>query len=267
MKCLAFVSICVLCIALVESGTDEDWPQVGHDTQHTFFSNSSISGSLEIQWSYEVKSREEDRYVYNLSSPAVVGERVYISSPASLICLDLSTGERLYEVPPYARCPSTPTVVDGRLYLAGNENLFQCLNALTGDILWEKELNDAHWINPLSGDAVYVTEDNFYVQCPMGVDIPYCWRAPQWLTLLALDKETGREIWRYSVEDDSVFDGSALGFPILADETLFSYVCLYETEENLSADQGKSYLVCIDAHTGALKWKREGILPSSSAAG
>jgi outer membrane protein assembly factor BamB len=262
MKPVAFV-ICILFIASVESRNSEDWPQFGHDAQHTFFSNSSISKSLEIQWSYEVGSREEDRYVYNLSSPAVVGERVYISSPFNLICLDLLTGKELYKVPSYARCPSTPTVVDGRLYLAGNENLFQCLNALTGDILWEKELNDTHWTNPLSDDALYVTADNFYVQSPMGVDITYCWRVPQWQTLVALDKETGKEIWRYSVKDDQVFASSALGFPILADKTLFFYEYLNETEESLSADQEKLYLVCIDAHTGALKWKREGILPSS----
>jgi outer membrane protein assembly factor BamB len=262
MKIIAFV-ICILCIASVESRNNEDWPQFGHDTQHTFFSNSSISRYLEIQWSYEVGSREEDRYVYNFSSPAVAGKRVYISISTSLICLDLTTGEHLYEVPAYALCPSTPTVVDGRLYLAGEENLFQCLNALTGDILWEKELNDAHWVNPLSDDALYVTADNFCVHSPMGVDMAYCWRVPQWSTLLALDKETGKEIWRYSVEDDSVYAASAQGFPILADKTLLFYEYSCETEENLRADQGKSYLVCIDAHTGGLKWKREGILPSS----
>ncbi|MBU7048253.1 MAG: PQQ-binding-like beta-propeller repeat protein [Theionarchaea archaeon] len=263
MKCVTLLSICVLCISLLEYSTNQDWPQVGHDTQHTFFSNSSVPKFLEIQWSYEVGSREEDRYVYNLSSPAVVGKRVFISSPNNLICLDLSTGEELYKVPSYARCPSTPTVDDGRLYLAGNENLFQCLNALTGDILWEKELTDAHWVNPLSDEYLYVTADNFYVQSLMGVDMAYCWRVPQWLTLVALNKETGKEIWRYSVEDDQVFVGSAEGFPILAGKTLFFYEYLYETEEDLRAHQGKSYLVCIDAHTGALKWKREGILPSS----
>lgn len=63
MKPVAFV-ICILCIASVESRNSEDWPQFGHDTQHTFFSNSLVPRSLEIQWSYEVGSREEDRYTY-----------------------------------------------------------------------------------------------------------------------------------------------------------------------------------------------------------
>ena len=152
MKHIALLSICVLSIALVETGYSKDWPQFGHDSQHTFFSHSSVSESLETQWSYLVAPREEGYRVKNLSSPAVIGDNVYIPSRTSLICLDLVTGELLYEIPAYAWCPSTPTVVNGRVYLAAEENLFHCVEASTGDILWEREINDVHWINPLSDD-------------------------------------------------------------------------------------------------------------------
>jgi outer membrane protein assembly factor BamB len=67
-----------------------------------------------------------DCFVYNFSSPAVVGDKVYIPSCSSIICLNLSTGEQLYKVQAYARCPSTPTVADNKLYLAAEEDLFQC---------------------------------------------------------------------------------------------------------------------------------------------
>ena len=65
IKPIALV-ICLLCILNVETGSSKDWPQLGRDSQHTFSSNSSVPKSLEIQWTYEVGSREMDRFVYNL---------------------------------------------------------------------------------------------------------------------------------------------------------------------------------------------------------
>jgi outer membrane protein assembly factor BamB len=263
MKYTTFISVCVFIIALVESGYSKDWPQFGHDSHHTFFSDSSVPESLEIQWSYFVAPLEEGYYVYNLSSPAVVGDRVYLHALISLLCLDLSTGELLYKVPAHATCPSTPTVIDNRLYLAAEENLFQCLNAHTSDVLWERELNDVHWVSPFVDDTyLYVTADTPYFLDLMGrIDWPYCRLVPWWQTLLALDREAGEEMWRYSVKDEAYSVG--LGFPILVDGVLIFYEESYETEESYHANQGESYLVCIDADTGTLKWKRESILPMS----
>ena len=96
----------------------------------------------------------------------------------------------------------------------------------------------------------------------MGIPILHCGMVPQWLTLLALNSNTGEEMWHYSV-DESVYEVSGVGFPILVDDSLFFYTNYYEDEESYYINQEKSDLFCLDAHTGTLKWKKEGVLPSS----
>jgi outer membrane protein assembly factor BamB len=251
--------ICIgVLLSLVQFGQGEDWTQLGHDTHHTYSSEISVPKNLELKWQYQTRK-------YNESSPAVVEDRVYIFDRETLYCLALDTGELLYEVPAYAKCPSTPTVADGKVYLASDVNHFQCLDASTGTVLWGKELPELHWVNPLVDDtALYVTVDNSNWDFdPLGFPILHCMMVPQWLTLLALDKGTGEEIWRYSVVDDSPFDVSGVGFPILVNGTLLFHVNYYEDEESFLAFREKSDFVCIDADTGSLKWKHEGVIPSA----
>ena len=113
----------------------EDWTQLGHDTHHTYSSELSVPRNLELKWQYQTRK-------YNESSPAVVEDRVYIFDRETLYCLALDTGELLFEVPAFAKCPSTPTVADGKIYLASDVNHFQCLDASTGTVLWRKELHE-----------------------------------------------------------------------------------------------------------------------------
>ncbi|MBU7016275.1 MAG: PQQ-like beta-propeller repeat protein [Theionarchaea archaeon] len=249
--------ICIGSLLLIaQSGEGEDWTQLGHNTHHTYSSETFVSRHLEIKWQHQTTS-------YSESSPAVTEDRVYIFDRESLYCLVLSTGTLLYEVPAYSRCPSTPTVVDGKVYLARDRNHFQCLDALTGNVLWEKELPELHWVNPLVDDTkVYITVDNSTYSGPMGLPFLDCLMFPFWRTLLALDKETGEEIWRYSVPDDKPFTVSGAGFPILVYNNLVFHVNYYK-DESFLAHEEKSYLTHIDADTGVVIGKYEGVNPSA----
>ena len=261
------VTICILLVAQCCNGDSNEWPQLGHDGEHTFFSNRSVSSHLEITWQYHVPWQHPERGKYafcETSSPAVVEGRVYLVDFLNLRCLDLDTGELLYEVPAYSLYPYTPTIVDEKIYLAAEENLFQCLDANNGTVVWEKDLPNLYFTNPLvREDTVYVTIDNFLF---FGFESYYpCFDlVPQWRTLLALDRETGEELWHYSIPNDSAYIMRGVGFPILVDDTLFFYVTHYEDEESYHADQERSTLVCLDARTGELKWELEDILPHIS---
>ena len=240
----------------------EDWPQLGNDAQHTFFSNTSVPDHLKIVWQYQLEPLDEHYFpdsFCELFSPAVEGDRVYILDFGRLHCVSLQTGKLLYVVSAYSSYPYTPTVVDGKVYVAAERDLFRCVDAYTGETLWERELLGLNVVNPIvDAGTVYVTADQ---TSEGGSCASPCFpKATEWSTLVALDKETGEEIWRYSVADSSAVT-RGVGFPTLAHEDIFFYVNYYEKTAYYTPDPKKSSMACLDARTGAPKWKSEGILP------
>jgi outer membrane protein assembly factor BamB len=266
MKHILFIGILILLIVQSYGENRGDWPQLGQDAQHSFFSDISVSDHLEILWQYQLEPTYEHatRELFCVhSSPAAVGDRVYMLGFRRLYCVDFQTGNLLYEVPASSIYPYTPAVADGRIYLAAERTLFQCLDAYTGATLWEKELPNLYMVSPVvDEDTVYVTVDHssFFHR-----DLSPCnWMVTEWSTLLAMDSETGTVKWSYQVTDSSVSVMRGIGFPILADDTVIFYANHYKDEKDHDADLKKSSLICLDAHTGTLKWNREGILLSSS---
>ena len=244
----------------------KDWPQFGRSAQYTFFSPTNIPDNLEIKWKYHVGPLSEYEFQSNLcslTSPAVVGNRVYIQDFDHLYCVDLHSGKLIYEVPSDTLYPYTPTVADGKIYISAEGDSFQCLDARTGRMLWEKELPTLLLVSPLVDDrCVYVTADQS--SALYSSLLPCINSVVEWPVLMALDKDKGEEIWRYSLSDGAPFV-QGLGFPTGADGVIYFFANEYESEACFSPDPEKSSIVCLDAHTGALKWKLEGILPSSSS--
>ena len=97
---------------------------------------------------------------------------------------------------------ATPTIVGGRVYVMGATGILNCLDGATGEKAWAhdvlKENNQSNIIwgkscSPLVvGDVVVVTGGK---------------AGP---TLLAFDKESGKEIWRTEEKDESSYASPAL---------------------------------------------------------
>lgn len=266
MKHMLLMGIFILLIVSLKSENEEDWPQLGQDAQHSFFSDTSVSDHLEIVWQYQLEPTYDhaSRELFcTHTSPVAVGDRIYILDFRRLYCVSFRTGDLLYEVPASSIYPYSPAVVDGRIYLAAEGNLFRCLDAYTGTTLWEKELPNLYMVSPVADEnTVYVTVDH---SSSFHIDTSRCgWMATEWSTLVAMDGETGNEIWNYSVTDASVNVMRGIGFPILAEDTIIFYANHYRYERDHDANPKKSSLICLDARTGTLKWKREGILLFSS---
>jgi Raf kinase inhibitor-like YbhB/YbcL family protein len=240
----------------------KEWPQFGGNSQYTFFSSTTVPDRLKIWWKYHVGSSGEGGF-YNLcsmTSPAVVGTRVYIQDFDHLYCIDLYTGNLIYEVPADTMYPYTPTIADGKIFISEGDH-FKCLDAGTGHMLWERELPQLLLVSPfVDSNCVYVTADQSSSSfCSL---LPCMDMVVEWSVLMAMNKDTGEEVWRYSVSDGILAQG--LGFPTGADGSLFFFFNSYESEACFTPEPEKSGIACLDARTGALKWKRESILPPPS---
>lgn len=241
---------------------EEDWSQLGSDNYHSFLSTTSVANNLEILQQYQL-GLEREAHFCELFSPAVVKKRIYISGLNHLHCLDLLTGELLYEAPAFSMYPFTPTIVDNKIYLATERNLFSCLDASTGETLWERDLSNLYEVSPLyDADSIYITIDQFYSFTPYDL-LVYKQRVPQWATLLALDKKTGEEIWRYSMDDSSNPVIKCIGFPILVDGSILFGMSYQSKDAYGFTFEGKTSLVCLDARTGTFQWECENIFPFS----
>ena len=263
------IIICVMCVAHVQLSSDhDDWSQLGQNARHTFSSETSVPLNLTVLWKYHLERKSEYGFrdlLCGNTSPAVVKDKVYLLTFSSLYCMNLRTGTLVYEVPAYTIYPYTPAVADERVFLAAKNDLFQCLNAKTGDVLWERELPHLYTTVPIVDDFVYVTADHssFFHR-----DIDPCvWPLTEWSVLVALDKESGEEVWRLSVTD-LVTDSShavmrGVGFPVVADGQLIFFAHYHKSERDHDPYMEKSGLICLDAVTGTLKWKCENIISSS----
>jgi outer membrane protein assembly factor BamB len=179
----------------------------------TFRANQTRTGSLDhidgptnpkILWTFRESTFTPSDFS---SSPAVVGNRIYVASAnidvvarsGFIYCLDATTGKRIWQVPTNQEVYCSPAVVDGRVYVGEglHENtgsLFRCLDAATGNLLWQFKTN-SHAEGPPT-----VKDGRVYFGA--GDDGLYC-----------LDAITGKQIWQfpgYHIDESPVISGHVL---------------------------------------------------------
>lgn len=135
------------------------------------------------------------------SSVAVVGDRVYTMGdvgPASYVmCLDRRTGRRLWGRPVgrsggnYKGTRSTPTVDGKVLYALGQFGDLVCMDARTGRMYWKRNLPGQFGGQPGGWNYTesVLVDGNKLICTPGG----------RKATVVALDKRTGKLIWRCPV--------------------------------------------------------------------
>ena len=151
------------------------------------------------------------------SGPAVAGGRVYITDRVlgagaakqanpfdrgringteRVQCFDEATGALVWSVAydcpysiSYAAGPrATPIVDGGKVYALGAEGNLLCLDAVKGTEVWSRDFNDDFKIpTPLWGFSAHPLIDGDKLICLAG---------GQGSTVVAFDKNTGKELWR-----------------------------------------------------------------------
>jgi outer membrane protein assembly factor BamB len=212
MKRLALLLLTVC----ASSSAGQDWPQWRGPNR-----DGVVHGvHVPVKWPRTLKEEWRVFVGEGISSPVVVGDRVYVFTRQKddelVVCLDLASGKEKWRSEPYpapyqwwpgegnfSKGPrSTPTVAGGRIYAAGVSGVLSCLDARTGKLLWRKQSAEAP---PYGGPASPLVADGLCI-VHLGCD-----NRGDKDGLTAFDAATGAVKWRAA-------DGSrpASGSPILA---------------------------------------------------
>lgn len=135
------------------------------------------------------------------AAPAVANGRVYIvdhhEKEDTVRALDAETGKDLWgftypdgETNRYGFTTSTPLVLGEKVYVHSRKGKIHCLNAATGEMLWQRDLASEYPGTPPPWDfCMSPVADNQAVL--LGV-------SGSSVGLVSLDKETGKTIWEAS---------------------------------------------------------------------
>ena len=143
------------------------------------------------------------------SSPVVWEDQIWLTTATedgtklSVICVDRKSGEIVHdrvlvenETPAFCHpmnsyATPTPVIESGRVYIHFGSYLTACLDTETADVIWKREdLECDHHRGPASSPIMY--DGKLFVAYD-GFDVQY---------VVALDKETGKTVWKKKREID-----------------------------------------------------------------
>ena len=165
--------------------TANDWPMFHHDLTHTGYSTSTASAtSATLLWNYTTNSVVG-------ASPTIVNGYVYIGSDGGIAyCLNALDGSKVWNYTIQASTrgshgaggpaiSSSMAVADGYVYFGCYDRNVYCLNAFTGDKIWNYTTgNTVESCPSVTGGYVYVGSWDGNMYC--------------------LDATTGEKIWNYT---------------------------------------------------------------------
>jgi outer membrane protein assembly factor BamB len=205
-----FLSAAILATSFASAA---DWPQWMGPNRDDVWSETGIiekfpAGGLKLQWRKPIHG--------GFAGPAVANGKVYVTDylrsagdekPAPtkrndlkgkerVLCLDAKTGDELWKheydcnyaisYPAGPRC--TPTVDDGKVFTLGAMGDLFCLDAAKGNVIWSKNLPKTYNAPlPLWGYAGHPLVYKNLLICTAG---------GAGSAVVALDKETGQEVWK-----------------------------------------------------------------------
>jgi len=213
---LVVVLWCCATLALAD-----DWPQWMGPKRDNVWRESGIverfaEGGAKIAWRAPVAG--------GYAGPAVADGRVFVTDYVAegtlgdanfqrkeftgterVLCLDEATGNELWKheypvkytisYPAGPRC--TPAVDGNRVYTLGAEGDLFCLDVKTGAVLWSKNLPEEYGAKPaIWGYASHPLVDGNKLITVAGGEGSY---------LVALDKQTGKELWRALSASDQAY--------------------------------------------------------------
>lgn len=179
----------------------EDWPQFRGPNRNAISAERGVWEKMQgdgpkLDWMCEGLGE-------GYASVSVVGTRAYSTGNQdggqTVVAIDTTSGTRLWVTPLTSDVPQhgyegsrcTPTVDGDRLYVVASNGQIVCLDAKSGKILWQRPFSD--WNGRMMsgwGFSESPLVDGDWVLCTPGGDKAM---------IVALNKKTGKEVWRSEV--------------------------------------------------------------------
>lgn len=235
----AAVRCCLLLAALTALASD--WPQWRGKNRDNVWAVKGLPGELPAK----LEPRWKKPLGAGYGGISVTGGRVFVmdrqTKPKEIervVCLDAETGKQLwshdYDVSygklDYGNGPRcTPTVHDGKVYALGALGHLHCLEAKTGKVVWSHDTVKAFAGKvPTWGHACSPLIDGKRLIVQVG-------GGKEGALLVALDRETGKELWR------ALDDPPGYSSPVIVDSGKWRQLIYFTPRHvvGLEPDSGK----------------------------
>ncbi|HTL54875.1 MAG TPA: PQQ-binding-like beta-propeller repeat protein [Candidatus Limnocylindrales bacterium] len=182
-----------------ESGILEKFPTEGPPVRWRAPIGAGYSGPIVAKGRVYLTDR---RLAQDASNPADAFQRSSVRGFEEVLCFDETEGKLLwkreYECPYTVSYPAGPRVAPlvhkSKVYTLGAEGNLFCLDVKGGEIIWSRDLKkDFNVKTPMWGFAAHPLVDGDRLICLIG---------GARTTVVALDKNTGKEIWRALSADE-----------------------------------------------------------------
>jgi len=194
------------------SSAETTWTSYRHDNANTGYTDSDYGDYYREVW------RTSDRQF--LAHPAVGENEIYAVTNKDIVALNRTTGEELWTyhsdredarqtASVYHR--SSPALSGGKVYAGLGDGYLYCLDARTGDVIWEFQNDYRVMSSPqVHAGRVFCGGDN---------------------SMYAFNAKTGERIWKYDTGDKVVSTAAVVGGKVIFG-SLDHYIYAVDEEGN-----------------------------------
>ena len=206
----------------------------GGPTRTGVYETEGVEQEPSIVWSFATGGRV-------LSSPAVIGDRVYFGSDdGAFYAVDIETGREAWRFETGGQVRSSPAVADGLVFFGSYDGVFYALNADSGALVWRFETSGERRWRAANLDGmtpqgeVHTDPWDFFLSSPVVADGVIYFGTGEGV-LYALDAHSGAERWAFEPAD------TMHSSPAIAEGTVY-------------VGNMESRLYAVDAITGEERW-------------
>jgi outer membrane protein assembly factor BamB len=203
-----------------------------------------------VKWKTEIHDRGH-------SSPVVFGNQVWVTTATAdgkdmyAVCVDFETGKIIYDIKVFTTdeligkhgintfASPTPCIEKGFVYVHFGSQGTACIKTTDGSVVWKRtDLKCNHVQGPGSSPVIY---KNLLILHFEGMDVRY---------IVALDKTTGREVWRTTRPEEPYKP-----LPVIGRKAYITPLILNVKGRDLLISNGSAICCAYDPMTGNEVWR------------